>query len=278
MVFNLIHSRSAVYKISSNALEFSANEYSRFKFGDKVVAKKFAKELFDLFIKENLHRIKGRNITIYSSPYVYLPTSSFYLTEYFYEKFKNDYSSLVRNIKFEKINRNQTYTVDYGNLAAIERYNLIKNDTYSFNNLPHVNDFLIFIDDISITGSHQFVVESLLSKLEIKNEVVFLYFAKLEDSNVLPSFENELNYAEIKSIRELSQLFTTKEFGLTTRAVKYILALNDSDFDYFIESIKKTGKSKILSLIYFSALENKYGEIDMYRKNLLKMKEGNYSE
>jgi hypothetical protein len=60
------------------------------------------------------------------------------------------------------IKRCQTHTEDYGALSAIERFNLVKSDTYEFIEISSIKDLCIFIDDISISDTHQRVIEKLL--------------------------------------------------------------------------------------------------------------------
>ena len=48
-------------------------------------------------------------------------------------------------MKLGKINRSQSYTEDYGAMNAIERFDLIKNDTYSFFDEPEENSLCILI-------------------------------------------------------------------------------------------------------------------------------------
>jgi len=105
----------------------------------------------------------------------------------------NDIFSFINNeniqhISFDFCNtiRCQTYTEDYGALSAEERFNLIKNDTYKLITVPAKDDLCIFIDDISITGTHQRVVEDLLDSSGIETNSFFLYFAKLSNSDVCP--------------------------------------------------------------------------------------------
>ena len=72
-------------------MPFSPQDYSRFKFGDYIVAETFAKELFEFFKIQLLDDIlkDTQSIIIYSSPYAHIPTSSYYLTAEFYKLFNN---------------------------------------------------------------------------------------------------------------------------------------------------------------------------------------------
>ena len=119
---------------------FSMESYSKFKYGSHYVAEQFANALFDAFILDpsNDTLFDHQKIIIYSSPYDFLPTSSYYMTKCFFEKLKA-YTLLNKDnckVEFGKINRNQTYAEDYGALSAEERFNLIKNDTYELPEKP----------------------------------------------------------------------------------------------------------------------------------------------
>jgi hypothetical protein len=127
-------------------------------------------------------------------------------------------------LEFGKIERCQTYTEDYGALGAEERFNLIKNDTYKLITIPSKDDLCIFIDDISITGTHQRVVEQLLESEGINANSFFLYFAKLSNIEVSPSFENYLNYSFINDFSNLLELITSDDYCITTRTTKFILS------------------------------------------------------
>lgn len=270
----LINPRYAVHCINHESnIPFDANDYSKFKFGDNLIAKKFANELFDYFIKSNLFSKLSdfKKILIYSSPFDTIPTSSYYLTHYFITSFKEyliKESISDMEIKFSKIKRCQTYTEDYGALNAEERYNLIKNDTYKFIDLPSNNDFCIFIDDISITGTHQKIVEKTMIDDRICVPCMFLYYAKLDNSKIQPSIENKLNYSFVNGINRFTEILLTLDFKLTTRAIKYILSLERNEFDYLMNHIIKYGKFEILSKIIELSYANKYNNIQSYESNL----------
>ena len=69
-----------------------------------------------------------------------------------------------KKIELRKINRTTTYSVDYGELSAKERLKLISNDIFKINENFNGDEILIFIDDIKITGSHEFVIKRMLKK------------------------------------------------------------------------------------------------------------------
>ncbi len=268
----LIFPRHAVHSIRENTnYPFSPEEYSKFKFGDREVAAKFSAELFHYFIASDFFENSQfpSNLIIYSSPYSQVPTSSYYLARGFFELLKShlDKLGVKTRLRFGKINRCQTYTQDYGAMDASERYNLIKNDTYSFSEIPKNEERCIFIDDISITGSHQLVVESMLFKNKCTNESLFLYYAKLDDLSIPASIENELNFFFVDSIQKLLEVALAESFSFTTRMIKYVLNACEEDFELFFDSLLDKGREDLIFDFHKLALSNKYETIDGYQKN-----------
>jgi len=266
--------RYAVHSINDiNNIPFSSEEYSRFKFGDYNISKKYGAELFDYFKSNHLTNFSEipKSIIIYSSPYSQLHTSSYYMAEVFFELFE-EYIILMNynttKLKLGKINRSQSYTEDYGAMDAMQRYNLIKNDTYSFFDVPEEKSFCIFIDDISITGTHQVVIENMMKKSEFTNKSIFLYFAKLDNPQIKASFENDLNFAHVNSIDKLFEVISSDSFKNTTRTTKFILNMNIVDFNYLMKLILKHKKNEIFIYIYQGALLNNYDLIEKYQNNL----------
>lgn len=273
-----INQRLAAHNIKNvDNIGFLKEDYSRFKYGDQKVAKKFAKSLFDYFQEEVLrHYIDAdSHLVIYSSPYTYLPTSSLHMTKHFFQFLEdfNERFNFLSKLEFGKIERCQTYSEDYGSMSAEERYDLIKNDTYKLIEVPHKDAVLLFIDDISITGTHQLVIENLLDREGVENKSLYLYFAKLDNPDVSPSFENELNYAYVNSIRELIGVMTSGSFKNTTRTTKFILQLRQQDVLYLLEVLKANNKRELIEEIYEGACKNNYSNMSEYSLNLKLIKE-----
>jgi FMN phosphatase YigB (HAD superfamily) len=276
---NFIHKRYAVHTIvDTKFISFNAIEYSKFKFGDTLIAEKYGNQLFEYFRNSLLPEIiaKHSNFLIYSSPYAKIPTSSYYLTQSFYTAFSDylkDNKIKNVNVRFCKIKRCQTYTEDYGALSAEARFNLIKNDTYAFVNIPSADDVCVFIDDISITGNHQRVVEKLMDDSFIETKSIFLYYAKLSNPEICPSFENYLNYSFNSDVIKLMDVILSDSYKITTRTTKYILSLQPKDLAYLISEIKKRDKNSILNELVDMSYANEYNNIELYNQNLKILKQ-----
>lgn len=251
---------------SAEEFTFSPWEYSYFKYGDKYYAEKFAKELFDGFISENeLILNTDKDIVILPSPYMAIPTASNFLCFYF--KKHLDFYLFQKGKKasiLSKINRNHTYITDYGNLNFEDRKNLIANDTYYIDKDFLKGKLCIFIDDIKITGSHEYTVHKILDEYDVKADFIFLYYAELINFDIDPKIENFFNYYAVKNVEHIVEVMTKPSFQYNTRIVKYILGLDSGNFEYITSKVKKELIDNLLEL----AISNNYHLIKEYENNI----------
>ncbi len=262
----------SLHKINNeNEFSFDAEDYSLFKFGQIEIAKKFGKQLFEGFLKDYYSLLLNEEIYIFPSPYMAIPTASNYLAKFFKQELdKFLFENNLPSSKEGKIIRNQTYTTDYGNLSFEERKRLIANDTYYIDRNLLENKTCIFIDDIRITGSHEYTINKILDNYDVKGHFYFLYFAELINKDINPKIENFFNYKKINSIEALISLMNLNQFKPNTRVIKYLLSLNDDDFEKVNQSLKPSLREEIS--IY--AISNDYHLIEQYLKNLKKLHYG----
>lgn len=257
----------SLHKINENEnCPFKEAEYSRFKFGDKSYAEKFAKELFAGFVNQFEDLILSREeIVILPSPYLSIPTASNFLCYYFKKElnsflFKNGKKASIES----KIYRNQTYVTDYGNLDFEERVKLISNDTYYIDR-NFINDKLcIFVDDIKITGSHEHTVNKILNQYSVNGDFIFVYFAELINKDIHPKIENYYNYYAVKNVEDIVNIINSSYFQYNTRIVKYILSLNEEQFCFLIDNISEEKSNDLFHL----AISNNYHQILEYKTNI----------
>jgi hypothetical protein len=163
-----------------------------------------------------------------------------------------------------KIHRYKTYSIDYGNLDFEARKALIATDKY------HVDkDFLkerlcLFLDDIKITGSHEYVIKKQLqiNGLENNGTFGFVYFAELQNEDIVPQFENFLNYAYVKNLDHIAEIMSNPTFQFNTRVIKYIL--NSENIHAFLAKISRQNKEKLFHL----AVSNNYHLMEEYQRNI----------
>ena len=129
-----------------NNFGFSAKEYSKFKYGSSEIGDKFGNDLFNRLINlRNREICSYKKIYVFSSPYDYIPTATNTIFTSFLDKLSK-YLDGKCVVEMRKINRNTTYTEDYGSLSKEDRLNLISNDTFDIK-----NDFVI--DFATLTGA-----------------------------------------------------------------------------------------------------------------------------
>lgn len=245
---------------------FDPNDYSRFKFGDEAIARSFGESLAKGFIQSDLAlNFTGQQIVIISSPYSFIPTATFAMKNYFVFQLnrwlsENDYPIVQET----KVHRTITYKEDYGELSAVERINLISNDSFHIDREFLKGKTLLFLDDIKITGSHERMIMKMIQEYELQNDVYMLYFAELINKEINPNIENHLNYHCVKSIFDLDEIIKNGNFCINTRIVKYILNYDFDSFSIFL----KSQTEDFINHLYNMALGNGYHTIDVYSKNL----------
>jgi hypothetical protein len=259
--------RFSLYKISDkNNIPFCPEEYSKFKFGDLSIARKFANGLSEAFTAQFSNiLLSNEDIVILPSPYLSIPTSSNFLCNYFKNNvnkflYQHNKKALIES----KIYRNQTYVTDYGNLDYQERIKLISNDTYYIDQNYIKNKTCIFVDDIRITGSHEDIVNRTLEHYQVKGEFIFVYFAELVNKEIHPNIENYFNYFFVKGVKDVLTIIQKDEFQFNTRIIKYILRLDKKSIDLFIVNLSL----QLLKDIFYLAISNNYHTISEYQDNL----------
>lgn len=265
--------RYSLHKIHhTDQFTFDPSDYSLFKFGDKLIAEIFGKELFKGFLEHNRERLLREDIHIFPSPFMSIPTASNYLAHFF--KIELDRFLFENNLpssKISKISRKQTYTTDYGNLSFEERKRLISNDTYHIDKNLLNNKFCVFVDDIKITGSHEYTIKKILEDFQVEGEYLFVYFAELMNKEIHPKIENYFNYYAVDGIERLVSLMNKDEFVFNTRVIKYVLSQTKEKFDYVLDNINEDLQVKLGQL----AISNDYHLIDDYKINIKTLYHGN---
>lgn len=246
-------------------LPFSAHSYSRFKFGCKTVARQFGHELGDRFTFKLHERLDlSKQIVVCSSPYCFIPTATFAMKDYFIQKLNEKLMRLGKPVVQEtKIHRTITYKEDYGGLSADERMKLIGNDGFHIDKSFVEGKIILFLDDIRITGSHEKVILRMCEQFGLTNEIMFIYYAELTNTNIHPKIENDLNYAAVTNLIDLDRIIKNENFLLNTRTVKFIL---NSPMEQLIPFIQYQSV-KMVRNIYHQSIGNSYHMIDDYKEN-----------
>lgn len=257
----------SVHKIAEEGVfGFSPDDYSRFKFGDALVAKAFGEALAHGFIENVLSNLDDiGQLVVLPSPYAFIPTATFPLKDHFIYTLNFWLSENGHPVAEEtKIHRTTTYREDYGELDAAQRMNLISNDSFHIDREFIEGKRLVLIDDIRITGGHERMILKMVKEYSLENEIHLLYYAELVNAEIHPRIENFLNYHCIKSIFDLQDIIDGPAFSINTRMVKYVLNYEFDAFKVFIEN----QTPEICLLLFNMAIGNNYHLIEAYRRNL----------
>ncbi|MFN8711514.1 MAG: phosphoribosyltransferase family protein [Bacteroidota bacterium] len=257
----------SLHKINSASdLSFSAEAYSRFKFGDETEAENFGIALARGFIETHKQLLTGETQTVaVPSPYDFIPTASCAMMKYFVREINRFLAASGKPSLLEsRIHRYKTYSIDYGNLSFEERFNLITQGTYHIDKVFLSNRNVLLLDDIRITGSHELVLKQQIERLSIEGNFMFLYFAELVNTSIAPEFENVLNYSEVKDVSSLLELIRGKIFTFNTRVIKFLLSTGSNDLQLLLENVPPEFLLRLCDLAY----GNNYHLMNEYRTNL----------
>lgn len=250
----------ALHAIESREnIPFSKDEYSRFKYGSKSIARKFGRALGLKIAADIIPSLKKTDqLVMAPSPYMFIPTATFALKNYVIASLN---PALIMNginpIQETKIFRQTGYTAEYGTMSIEERKNIISSENFHTDKDFLTNKIALFLDDIKITGAHQERMEEMIYRLKLNKvykRAYFVYYAQLTDPASDPTIENHLNMFSIKSLLDLDKIIKNDEFVFNTRNVKYILNAPHIECVFFLQYQSKTFQETL----YHEAIGNSY--------------------
>ena len=257
MPADLRNPRLGAHLIDEKLSGLDVRNYSAFKHGKSGIASEYASDIFDKVLSDKLSREIPYAVVL--SPSTYLPTASHSIGIALHQLMENK----GYRTRLAKIRRNCTYTADYGMMSDEERLALITNDDFSLEERFTPKEQLLFVDDVSISGAHQHVVEKMLLKHRVENKLHFLYYAVAADTKVDSRIEGVMNNALVRGVQDLLQLMADPDFVINTRVVKLILN-SDELGEKWLDKVP----SEILRNLIVGARGNNYHEIAEYAKNL----------
>jgi hypothetical protein len=240
--------------------EFESNfysAYSKFKHGSKAQARLFGKKISEICNFE-----KDCKLICYSAPYDNIPTASNAFKDFLLLFCSSQFLEKNIRVKQGKIHRAYSYDKDYGLMSKEQRENAISSDLFNIDtSFIGGDEFLVFIDDIKITGSHEKRIHELIKREKITNKVIFIYIAEYIGGNV--QVEHLLNSNSVNTLEDIDHLIRNEGFIFNTRVIKFILKAPAKDFISFIMSQSNSFKETL----FCSALLNNYHTNDIYRVN-----------
>lgn len=264
---------------NENDIHFSPEEYSQFKFGSKIIARKYGYDLWSKFVStkyfldiiQKVQNDLSIRVIVMASPFVHIPTATWAMKDYFVRNLNRSlYDYGLKPIIETKIHRESSYKEEYGEMNKEQRMQVMSGDTFKVDAELLKNNICLFLDDIVITGAHEHRICQMLTKYGIDNgHNYFLYFAELLSETTNPVIENYLNYYYVKNLVRLNKIIENHDFQMNTRVVKYIL---DSPVEECL-SFLNYQSDVILQTLYHNAIGNEYNKIESYKQNFLNLEE-----
>ncbi len=247
------------------SIKFNIQDYSKLKYGSKTVADKFGVELANGFFKKHKDILCTKQLAVSESAYNFARNAASLITDAFIDRLNTlmvEYNG--NHIHRLKINRIVPYIQDYGKVSLTERINLLKQDTFTFD-LDFAKDkFLIFLDDIFITGTHQNKIEEMVNNYGINtDDCMCVYYAELLNPYEDPAIESFLNEAYIKNLDDLIVLIQDDEYSVIVRTIKMLLSSNYDMSKSFIECLHP----RWIKQIYHFSLGEGYYKNPAYSHN-----------
>jgi hypothetical protein len=227
--------RLAVHNFSSiEGASFDAADYSRLKFGSDRVANDFGHQMADEFYARHHDILTSQPCVIIPAPSTTVKVAATILSHHM----MNRLNSLLAQhnhapVEWTMIHRNMTYNNNYADLPKEERKKLLAADSIFINRDFVAGKYLIFVDDCTITGTHEEKIEDFLREEGLLNDHAFVCFAKYDGDD--PSIEMRLNHVTIKDARDLVMLAHEKNHHVTTRSLRLLLEHPEADFERLLD-------------------------------------------
>lgn len=265
-------------------LSFNPHDYSRFKYGSKSIARAFGSRLgvqFGRYLEECTERsnkslttsiqeydlvnaINSKQIVVVPSPYDFIGTATYAMKDYFISAF-NEF--LIKYnlppVQETKVHRSRSYHTDYGDMNAEERKKAISADGFHIDKEFIKDKFVIFLDDIRISGGHENRMEEMVEAYGLECDYIYMYFAQMTSTETCPKLEGKLNLYAVDSLLSIDDIIKNDEFLFNTRVVKYILAAPEKEFCNFIAYQSDVFRKTLMH----NLIGNRYHDLPEFKTN-----------
>lgn len=239
---------------------FSAMDYSKLKFGSDSVARAFGHEMADKFYAEHKDLLLADKIVVIPSAFNVVKIAATILAEHFMNRL-NDL--LTRDdhqmVDWTTMHRSMSYIADYAFLDKAERARLLSDDKLFINRDFVEGKVLVFVDDVTITGTHEDKIVQFLADQGLTNPTIFAYYARYKGAAA--EIEAALNHSGISTVQEYLDLIQEPRHHMVVRAVRFLLdkpladlafVLNKADFAFITD-------------FYYACLAKGYDKLAGYR-------------
>jgi hypothetical protein len=256
------YKRCAVHHFKDGPIPFDPIDYSRLKFGDDEVAKRFGRQLAIEVFNNHRKLLTTTECVVIPSPYNFVKNAATVMTEHMVN-YLNVLLARLGDFHVETsiIHRKVSYTKDYGFLDKDKRKGLLSGDVFYINKQFVEGKTLIMVDDVRITGTHEEKLIDVLSQEQMSNACIFAYYAMYRGNT--PSLEAEINFAGIKCIDDYVELSLKQDHHLIVRPIKYMLAQTPQTFFRVVVEMS----DRDVRQLYFACVGEGYHKLEQYQIN-----------
>lgn len=239
---------------------FCPKDYSRLKFGSDFVARAFGDEMAESFYLQHRDLLITDRCVVIPSAFNVVEIAATILARHFMNRL-NDLLARDghRGVEWTTMHRSMSYVADYSFLPKEERARLLEADKLFINRDFIDGKVLLFVDDVTITGTHEHKIVQFLDGLKLKNPRIFCYYARYNGERA--DIEAALNQSSIHSAEEYCQLIREPGHHLVVRAVRFLLDLPLDE----LMTVLRFVDGAFVDRLYHACLAKEYDKLEPYR-------------
>ena len=248
----VVHEFSCLDTASFNPLD-----YSRLKFGSDLVARQFGHAMADAFFAKHRRMLITDRCVVIPSAFNVVPIAASILAEHFMNRL-NDLLTRDghRMVEFTTMHRTMSYIADYSFLPKDQREALLQADKLFINRDFIQDKVLLFVDDVTITGTHERKIDAFLKDQGLINPHIFCYYAKYNGERA--DIEAALNLSGISTPEEYLDLIQEPNHRLV---VRFLLDIPEADLKAVLDRLTFDFADRL----YHACLAKEYDKQDGYR-------------
>lgn len=229
-------------------IELTFEDYSRFKYGDGRMSRVYGLHMAQQVALKAIEAADGDDIYVTSSAYkIARPASGSLVVPFVWKaqaiaRAEGSPSQVVP----VKINRANLTDGDYADMSAEERELVMQKNGLSLPEGVNLEDaYVIALDDIRVTGSHEVSLDAVLRKANAEH-VTHAYILDVPNGTTDPQLESRINGSAVRGIEEIIALASMKQFLPNARLAKRILTESPETIETFCQSVPMRVATKII--------------------------------
>lgn len=244
-----------------DSTDFDVRDYSELKFGSDRAAKKLGYQLADKLYQEHKDLLVSNQCVIIPSAFNVVEIAATIMARHCMNRL-NDLLTREGHhmVQWTTMHRTMSYIQDYSYMTAEDRKILLAADKLYINRDFVVDKVLLFVDDVTITGTHEDKIKAFMGASNITNTHMFCYYARYTGNQA--DIEAQLNLSGVKTVDDYVNLVREPNHHLVVRAVRFLL---DAPVETLTQAIKKLDKD-FIQKFYYACLAKEYDKIPGYRK------------